>query len=249
MTRSSRSSGFRPLTTAALSVVLVALTGALSSGCAGNQLDGPATESSTTQSSQSEAGTTQSGTTEASGKGSAEAGSIEAVAEELARGQERDRAELNAKLATAAEVAHEHLAHVLQGLTAAVADGRDNGAGDADDWRNELKLAIASLEAVGEGTSEQTVAREAFIGAAHLLEAATSEYEHLSAGPAGDRAASAETVIARRDAAVRLWQSGAGQLDTLTVGSGGGHVHLFLAPDGDPDAVPQEFREPEEPTH
>lgn len=94
------------------------------------------------------------------------------------------------------------------------------------------------------GTSEQTAIREAFIGAAELLAAAAASYDHASTAPADERKALLATVAQRRDAAVALWQAGAAQLDTLTIESGSGHVHLFLAPDGDPDAVPEEFREP-----
>jgi hypothetical protein len=33
----------------------------------------------------------------------------------------------------------------------------------------------------------------------------------------------------------------------VVVEAGREHVHLFLSPDGDPDAVPLEFREPDAP--
>lgn len=189
-----------------------------------------------------------------------EAGSIEAVAAELAAGQARERAELNANLSAAAEVAHGHLAQVLQDLASAAPvheNGSPNPAGisdatsasDVDGWKRELVLATSALEAVAEGTSEQTVAREAFVGAAQLLQSAADGYEDLLIAPVDERETLAATVAERRDAAVRLWQAGAAQLDTLTVGSGNGHVHLFLAPDGDPDSVPAEFREPEDAAH
>ncbi len=182
-----------------------------------------------------------------------EVASIEAVAEKLAAEQARERAELNVSLASAAEVAHGHMGEVLQKLSFAVSAQQDAtpnvaGADGAGEWELELELerAMSALDAVGEGTSEQTVAREAFVGAAYLLESAVADYGHLLNAPHEERESYAETVIERRDAAVRLWQSGAAQLDTLTVESGGGHVHLFLAPDGDPDAVPLEFQEPDD---
>lgn len=179
-----------------------------------------------------------------------EAGSIEAVAAELAEGQARESAELNGNLAAAAEVAHAHLGPVLQELSSAVSvhdpvSSEAGGVSVADKWANELALATTALESVEDGTGEQTIVREAFIGAAHLLQSAAADYARLVSAPAGERQAHAATVLEQRDAAVRLWQSGAAQLDTLTVGSGDGHVHLFLAPDGNPDAVPLEFREPE----
>jgi hypothetical protein len=108
-----------------------------------------------------------------------------------------------------------------------------------------LASAASALEAVKDGTSEQTVTREALIGAAELLQSATAGYKQSITAPADQRDAFAVTVAKRREAAVRLWQAGAGQLDTLTVGSGGGHVHVFLAINGDPEAVPEEFQEPE----
>ncbi len=185
------------------------------------------------------------------GEEAPEVASIEAVAEKLAAEQARERAELNVSLASAAEVAHGHMGEVLQKLSFAVSAQQDAtpnvaGAGEAGEWELALERAMSSLDAVGEGTSEQTVAREAFVGAAHLLESAVADYGHLLNAPHEERESYAETVIERRDAAVRLWQSGAAQLDTLTVESGGGHVHLFLAPDGDPDAVPLEFQEPDD---
>ncbi|MFC7848659.1 hypothetical protein ACFUTU_09305 [Arthrobacter sp. NPDC057388] len=210
----------RVLTITAAAGVLLAGAGALSAGQAGTGSKAP------------------------------EAGSIEAVAERLAAGQAREKAELNAHLATAAEDAHGHLAQVLQELASvlpveATVSSRPVSAIDVDGWNHRLALATSALEAVEEGTSEQTLAREALIGAAELLESAAAGYDQLLSAPADGREVITATVAQRRDAAVRLWQAGAAQLDTLTVGSGGGHVHVFLAPNGDPEAVPQEFQEPE----
>jgi hypothetical protein len=209
----------RVLAIAAVAAVLIVVAGALSAGRAGNGNNAP------------------------------EAGSIEAVAEKLATGQAHARAELNTHLAAAAEAAHGHLVQVLQELASAVPvhetiSSNPASISDVDEWNRDLALATSALEAVEEGTSEQTVTREALIGAAELLQSATAGYRHLLSAPADQREALAETVAERRDAAVRLWQAGAAQLDTLTVGSGKGHVHVFLTPDGDPDAVPEEFQEP-----
>lgn len=208
------------LTVAAAAAVLLAVTGCLGSGQASNTGETP------------------------------EAGSIEAVAEKLAMEQASERAELNARLAESAEVAHGHLSQVLQELASAVPVAAGNsshpaGIGEVEGWHHNLALAVSALEAVHEGTSEQTVTREALLGAAGLLQSAADAYEHVLQAPAGERDVLAATVADRREKAVRLWQAGAAQLDTLTVGSGGGHVHVFLAPDGDPDAVPEEFQEPE----
>lgn len=210
----------RLLAIAGGAAVVVAVTGALAAGQAGTEQDVP------------------------------EHGSVQAVAEQLAAQQADDRAELNADLAAAGEEAHAHMAQVLQELASAVpVDGAGSphpaSAAEVEAWHHELSLATSALETVEDGTSEQTVAREAFIGAAHLLQAATEGYKQLLTEPAAEREALTVTVSGQREAAVRLWQAGAAQLDTLTVGSGGGHVHLFLAPNGDPDAVPLEFREPE----
>jgi hypothetical protein len=179
-----------------------------------------------------------------------EASSIEAVAEKLAAGQATERTALNAHLASAAEVAQGHLVRVLQELALAVPvdptiSSTPASVGDVDKWNRTLASAASALEAVKDGTSEQTVTREALIGAAELLQSATAGYKQSITAPADQRDAFAVTVAKRREAAVRLWQAGAGQLDTLTVGSGGGHVHVFLAINGDPEAVPEEFQEPE----
>jgi hypothetical protein len=208
------------LTLTAVVALLIAVAGALIAGRAGNEPITP------------------------------EAGSIEAIAEELATGQAEEKTELTADLAAAAEEAQGNLAQVLQELAPAVQlDGSAGpdpaGVDEVDGWKRNVMLASDALSEVQDGTSEQTVAREAFIGAAHLLDSAASGYgDYLAASPE-EQTALAATVAERRDAAVRLWQAGAAQLDTLTIASDRGHVHLFLAPSGDPDDVPAEFREPE----
>ena len=209
----------RILTIAAVVAVLLAVAGGLSAWRAGNAENAP------------------------------EAGSIEAVAEKLAKEQAQARNELNTQLVAAAEVAHGHLMQVLQGLASVkpayeTLDSNPARMSDEDEWNRGLTLATSALEAVEDGTSEQTVTREAFMGAAELLRSAVAAHEQLLRASPDQLDAIAEIVAERRDAAVRLWQAGAAQLDTLTVGSGEGHVHVFLAQDGDPDAVPEEFREP-----
>lgn len=175
--------------------------------------------------------------------------SIQAVADKLAEGQARERSAINADLAAAAEEAHEHLARVLRGLATVIPVDSGKSAqpapsGDVDQWNQDLALAASALEAVPEGTSEQTVTRAAFLGAANLLQSAAAGYQHLLDAPEDKRGLLTAAVADQREAAVDLWQAGAAQLDTLTVEAGGEHIHVFLAPDGDPAAVPQEFQEP-----
>ena len=176
-------------------------------------------------------------------------GSIEAVAEELSRGQALERAEITADLADAAEVAHEHLAHTLQDLAIAVpiddAVSEPTSTDDVEEWKGDVKLAMTAFEGVKEGTSDQSVAHEAFIGASDLLLAAIDDYAQSLSSSAGDRETLIVSVRERRDGAVRLWQAGAAQLDTLSIESGGDHRHVFLAVNGDPDAVPLEFHDTE----
>ncbi|TLM83876.1 hypothetical protein FDW83_07765 [Pseudarthrobacter sp. NamE2] len=203
-----------------MAAVLIAVTGALVSGRTGLTHDAPDTTS------------------------------IEAVADKLAEGQARERTAINADLAAAAEEAQEHLAGVLRGLASAVPVDTGKSAqparsGDVDQWNEGLALAASALEAVPEGTSEQTVTRAAFLGAANLLQSAAASYHHLLDAPADQHGLLTAAVADQREAAVHLWQAGAAQLDTLTVEAGGEHIHVFLAPDGDPAAVPQEFQEPE----
>ncbi len=207
---------FQVLSIAAVLAVLIAVTGALIGGQAESRKSAP------------------------------EPNSIDAVAAKLAQAQALDRARINVDLAAAAEVAHEHLGHTLQGLASAVplhetAQPFPATQGDVDQWKQNLADATSALEAVEEGTSEQAVTREAFIGAAQLLHSAAVAYERLLADP-DKQQAHATTVAERRDTAVRLWQAGAAQLDTLVIESGEGHVHVFLAPNGDPEDVPEEFR-------
>lgn len=180
-----------------------------------------------------------------------ERGSVEAVAAELADGQERDAARLGVELAGAAREAHRRLGPVLRSLAADVpvdepGSGAVAGAVDTAGWAEEVAQASSALEAVPEGTSEQVVTRGALIGAVDLLAAAVTGWQDAATAPADERPGVVAEVAERRDAAVRLWQAGAAQLDVLTVAAQGEHVHLFLAPDGDPDSVPEEFREPDE---
>ena len=177
-------------------------------------------------------------------------GSVEAIAKELSEGQALEKAEITKDLGMAAETAHGHMARTLEGLAAAVPVEQADSppfadTSDVDAWMRDLSAAATAFETVEEGTSDQSVAKGAFVGAAQLLLTAVEDYNRLPSSPAEDRNLLLGSVAERRDAAVRLWQAGAAQLDTLTIDSGGDHMHVFLAPDGDPDAVPMEFHDAE----
>lgn len=165
-------------------------------------------------------------------------GSIEAVAAELAEGQRQDQAELATGLATAAEQAHDDLGAVLQEMTAAAP--LDGGTGEPVDpeqaagWSATLEEARTALDATGSGSDDQAVTRAALLGGVELLRVAV---ERAADG------SPAEVVARDRSAAVALWQAGATRLDSLVIATGGEHIHLFLAEDGDPGSVPQEFQE------
>jgi len=175
------------------------------------------------------------------GTAAPEPGSLEAIAAELAEGQAADRAELAADLSAAGKEAYDQLMPVLAEVSEALPVGGDAGPAadqaDVDRWVQEIATARATLAAVPEGTSEHTVTRAAFLGAVDLLDAALRDLGTPSTATADRSGAPAD----RRDAAVELWLAGAAQLDSLMIGSGGGHVHLFLTPDGDPRSVPAEF--------
>lgn len=197
------------------------------------------------------------------GDGAPEPGSIEAVAAELADGQQQEATALAQELAGAAEIAHGRAGDVLAGLAVlaptddgaaaagdpadadgeAAADAAGGTTADAAAWADELEQARSALEATGEGADDHGVTRAALLGSLDLLGNAVETAGTLPADGT-DRGAAVARVARDRDAAVRLWQAGAARLDTLVVAAGGEHIHLFLAPDGDPDAVPEEFREP-----
>lgn len=178
-----------------------------------------------------------------------EPGSVEAIAEELAQGQAAESAELTAELATAADSAHGTVEAVLAGL-AQVAPPEDavpvEGAPDADPaaLAAAVEQARASLAGTGQGADDHGVTRAALIGSLDLLAVAVEAAAEL---PSGGAEPVDQDVLARvardRDAAVELWQAGATRLDTLVVAGGGEHVHLFVAPDGNPESLPQEFQE------
>ncbi|WP_380164044.1 hypothetical protein [Jannaschia sp. R86511] len=178
-----------------------------------------------------------------------EPGSVEAIAAELARGQEEESAALAAELVEAAVDAHAAAEDVLAGL-ATIAPPED--ALPADEpvetdpqaMAEQVAQARDLLAATGQGTDDHGVTRAALIGSLDLLGVAV---ETAAAVPDDADDAAAAEALARvgrdRDAAVELWQAGAARLDTLVVETGGEHVHLFLAPDGNPESVPLEFRE------
>lgn len=179
----------------------------------------------------------------AGGTESPEPGSVEAIAQQLAKDQAADRAELAAELSAAGKQAYDRLMPVLAEVSEALPVAGGTGAtadeADVDRWLEEVAAARVALTAVPEGTSEHTVTRAAFLGAVDLLDAALRDLTTAGAGAADGPSSPA----GRRDAAVRLWLAGASQLDGLMIGSSGRHVHLFLTPDGDPDSIPREFAE------
>ena len=121
--------------------------------------------------------------------------------------------------------------------TAAPADPADVAA-----WTAALDEAGAALSATGTGSDDHTLTRAGLLASVTLLRSAVDAAS--VADPASAAAPAAAEALARdRDEAVVLWEAAAARLDTLVLAGGGEHVHLFLAPDGDPDAVPEEFRE------
>lgn len=194
------------------------------------------------------------GRTTGGGERGAEPGSIEAIAEELTAGQAADRAALSAELARAARTAHDQLGQVLRAMApvvpvqgAAPADAAAPvTADDAATWVADADRAARILSSVPEGTAEFNVTRQALLTSAHMVSDTAEELSSALAAP-GLAPGDVERVAAQRDVAVQLWQAGAEQLDGLVVGAGQEHVHLFLDPSGDPDAVPLEFQEPDAP--
>ncbi len=187
-----------------------------------------------------------------------EPGSVEAVAEELAAGQAADRAASSAELARAARTAHDQLGQVLRAMAPVVpVEGAATSAGPAGDaapvtaddaaaWAAQAGAAAQALSAVPEGTAAFDVTRQALLASARMLADTAEELSSALTTP-GLAPGEVEPVAAQRDAAVQLWQAGAEQLDGLVVEAGQEHVHLFLVPSGDPDAVPLEFQEPDAP--
>lgn len=179
------------------------------------------------------------------GEDEPEPGSVEAIAAELAQGQAEESAALAAELAVAAEQAHATAGSVLRGL-AEVAPPDGGAAGDVpadpDAWSADLEQAREALLATGEGSDDHGVTRAALVGSLELLAVAVEDARVLT-GPGTEQEQVLADLDRDREAAVRLWQAGAARLDSLVVAAGGEHVHLFLAPDGDPASVPQEFQQ------
>ncbi|MGJ7442442.1 hypothetical protein [Aquipuribacter sp. MA13-6] len=177
-----------------------------------------------------------------------EAGSVEAIAAELAEGQAAASAELNDELAEVAETAHGSVEGVLAGL-AQVAPPEGAVPVDADVEADpaalaaEVEQARERLTATGQGADDHGVTRAALIGALDLLAVAVEAASELPPGGTEPDQDVLARVARDRDAAVDLWQAGATRLDTLVVVGGGEHIHLFVAPDGNPESLPQEFQE------
>lgn len=181
-----------------------------------------------------------------------EPGSIEAIAAELAEGQAAESARLTDELAEVAEAAHGSVEGVLAGLAqVAPPEGAVPVDGDVQVdpavLAAEVQQARDSLGATGQGADDHGVTRAALIGSLDLLAVAVEAAAELPPGGDAPAGGTEQDVVARvareRDAAVELWQAGATRLDTLVVAAGGEHVHLFVAPDGNPESLPREFQE------
>ncbi|WP_336922019.1 hypothetical protein [Aquipuribacter sp. SD81] len=180
------------------------------------------------------------GAAEASGAPSVSS-AVESIAAQLAQAQAADAAALAEELAGSAEQAQPHLVDVLAGLDDVVpvdGSGGDPAAADPASWTASLETAHDELAATGTGADDQGVTRAALLGGVQLLQNAVAHLEEQ------DGAEALEAAARDRDRAVELWQAGALRLDSLVVEAGGEHIHLFLPPDGDPDSVPPEFRDP-----
>ncbi|MFW7415879.1 hypothetical protein [Demequina sp. SO4-18] len=186
-----------------------------------------------------------------------EPGSIESIAAELAEGQRQESAVLAEELAAAGEVAHDLLGDVLVGLAAVVPPDDGSGAIDlgaaaqedgplaeahVEEWIAALDQAEDALSATGQGTDDQAVTRAAFLGSVALLRSAVEDVAAAQTSEAGRQQDLLADVGRDRLEAVSLWQAGGARLDSLVLESGGDHIHLFLDPSGDPDSVPEEFR-------
>ncbi|MFW2513469.1 hypothetical protein ACNI3K_06795 [Demequina sp. SO4-13] len=179
-----------------------------------------------------------------------EPGSIESIAAELAEGQRQESADLAEELASAGEVAHDLLGDVLVGLAAVVPPDDGSGATDLDagaqadveEWISALDQAEDALSATGQGNDDQAVTRAAFLGSVALLRSAVEDVAAAQASEPGRQQDLLADVGRDRLEAVSLWQAGGARLDSLVLETGGDHIHLFLDPSGDPDAVPEEFQ-------
>lgn len=181
-----------------------------------------------------------------------EPGSVEAIAAELADGQAAESAQLADELAEVAEAAHGSVEGVLAGLAqVAPPEGAPPVDGEVEvdpaALATQVQQARDSLAGTGQGTDDHGVTRAALIGSLDLLAVAVEAAAELPPGEDGPVGGPEQDAVARvardRDAAVDLWQAGATRLDTLVVAAGGEHVHLFVAPDGNPESLPQEFQE------
>lgn len=84
------------------------------------------------------------------------------------------------------------MARTVEGLATAVPVGQADSpqfadTSDVDAWMRDLSVAATAFETVEEGTSDQSVVQEAFVGAAQLLLTAVQDYNRLSSSPEPSR--------------------------------------------------------------
>ena len=99
------------------------------------------------------------------------------------------------------------------------------------------------LPATGTGTDDQTLTRAALVGSVALLRSAVEGVEAAGAGTRRRRGRRSPRAAGTATTPSSCGRPGRARLDSLVLDTGGDHVHLFLAPDGDPDSVPMEFRD------
>ncbi|WP_433701351.1 hypothetical protein [Nocardiopsis sp. CA-288880] len=155
------------------------------------------------------------------------------VAELQASAQERDRAQVDL-LVERAGAAHEALVPVVESLDAAVPPDGSTPAGDApddgevDSWLTTVHDAAGHFEDAPSGNTGHNVAYAGLSNSVDLLGSAVVAYSSAERAQDAQRTELLELAGDLRTQAVRGWSVAATQLDTVSVESGHGHVHLYL---------------------
>jgi len=156
-------------------------------------------------------------------------------------------------------VEHTRLAH--EGLTPIVEDMEEflpadgshppldtTDAATVNTWRTGVQDAAGHFDAAASAEPSHSVARTGLTSSVHLLSQAVDTYAKAARIEDEDlRMDVLHIAMDLRTEAVVVWSAAATQLDLLSVGSGGEHVHLYLPahpdsgallPDGEEDGAP-----------
>lgn len=100
---------------------------------------------------------------------------------------------------------------------------------EVDQWRGVVGQILADLDEVGSAGSEVNVARNGLVGAAEQLLVVCDLYDVARQLPEEEAASLLTATATARRAAVETWNTAAIQVDVVSIDTGQGHSHVYVA--------------------